>query len=104
MEHIITSIVISHLEKNNSLCLRQHSFGYGRSCEAQLLGYTDEATIEMEKGNQEDTIVLNFSNAFNKVSHTLLVHKLRRYGIRGHLNASMDKGICGRQTAGSSGG
>ena len=32
-------------------------------------------------------IVLDFSKAFDKVSHALLVHKLKRYGIRGRTNA-----------------
>ena len=51
----------------------------------------------MEKGNQEDTIVLDFSKAFDKVNHTLLVHKLRCTG--GRLNAWIDSFLDGRQQA-----
>ena len=65
---------MSHPEKNNILRPEQHGFRRGRSCRARLLGYTGKATIEMEKGNQ-DIIVLDFSKAFDKVSHTLLIHK-----------------------------
>ena len=90
---------MSHLEENNILCPEQHGFRRGRSCETQLLGYVDEATVELEKGNQEDTIVLDFSKAFDKVSHTLLVHKLRRYGIGGRLNAWIESFLDGRQQA-----
>ena len=99
MEHIITSHIMSHLEKNEILCPEQHGFRRGHSCETQLLGYVDEATREIEKGNQEDTIVLDFSRAFDKVSHTLLVHKLQRYGIRGRTNAWIKDFLTDRQQA-----
>ena len=64
-----------------------------------MLGYVDEATREIEKGNQEYTIVLDFSKAFDKVSHTLLVHKLQRYGIRGRTNAWIKDFLTDRQQA-----
>ena len=99
MEHIIASAVMSHPAKNNILCPDQHGVRRGRLCEAQLLGYTDEATVEMEKGNQENTIVLDLTKAFEKVSHTLLMHKLLRYGIGGRLNALIEGFLEDRQQA-----
>ena len=90
---------MSHLEKNEILCPEQHGFRCGHSCETQLLGYVDEVTREIEKGNQEDTIVLDFSRAFDKVSHTLLIHKLQRYGIRGRTNAWIKDFLTDRQQA-----
>ncbi|KAK2167742.1 hypothetical protein NP493_1264g00008 [Ridgeia piscesae] len=95
MEHIIASHIMSH----SILCPEQHGFRCGRSCETQLLGYVDEASEELERGNQEDTIVLDFEKAFDKVSHTLLVHKLRHYGIGGRLNAWIDSFLENRQQA-----
>ena len=68
MEHIITSHIMSHLEKNEILCPEQHGFRRRHSCETHLLGYVDEATREIEKGNKEDTIVLDFSKAFDKAT------------------------------------
>ena len=88
-----------HLEKNNILCPEQHGFRCGWSCETQRLGYVDETSEELDRGNQEDTIVLDFEKAFDKVSHTLLVHKLRRYGIRGRLIAWIDSFLENRQQA-----
>ena len=42
--------------------------------------------------------------AFDKVSHTLLVHKLHRYGIGGRLNARIDSFLENRQQAAVVGG
>ena len=99
MEHIIASHIMSHLEKNSILCPEQHGFRCRRFCETQLLGYVDETNEELERGIQEDTIVLDFEKAFDKVSHTLLVHKLRHYGIGGRLNAWIDSFLENRQQA-----
>ena len=65
----------------------------------RFIDNVDEASEELERGNQEDTIVLDFEKAFDKVSHTLLVHKLRRYGIGGRLNAWIDSFLENRQQA-----
>ena len=89
---------MSHLEKN-ILYPEQHGFRCGRSCETQRLGYMDETSEELERGNQEDTIVLDYEKAFDKVSHTLLVHKLRCYGIEGRLNEWIDSFLENRQQA-----
>ena len=39
----------------------------------------------MNAGKQMDAILLDFSKAFDKVSHQRLLLKLRHYGIRGNL-------------------
>jgi len=40
----------------------------------------------MEQGKQTDILVMDFSKAFDKVSHALLLQKLNHYGIRGKVN------------------
>ena len=99
MEHIIASHIMSHIKKNSILCPEQHGFRCGRSCETQLLGYMDETSEELEMGNQEGTSVIDFEKALHKVSHTLLVHKLRRYGFGGRPNAWIDSFLENRQQA-----
>ena len=42
--------------------------------------------MNLENGKQTDLLILDFSKAFDKVSHSLLLHKLYHYGIRGSTN------------------
>jgi hypothetical protein len=42
---------------------------------------------------------MDFSKAFDKVSHGLLVHKLDHYGIRGKTNAWMQNFLSDRSQA-----
>ena len=40
---------------------------------------------------------MDFSKAFDKVSHSLLIHKLHRYGIDGKTNRWIQSFLSGRQ-------
>ena len=43
----------------------------------------DELSKTMQMGKQTDLILLDFSEAFDKVAHEKLIQKLHHYGIRG---------------------
>ena len=47
-----------------------------RSCETQLLEFTDDISKNLEEGKQNDVLVMDFAKAFGKVCHILLLHKL----------------------------
>ena len=83
MEHIVVSSVMQHFEAHNLLNDRQHGFRRGRSCESQLLEFVEELTTNLESGKQTDILIMDFAKAFDRVNHSLLIHKLQRYGIRG---------------------
>ena len=53
---------------------------------SKLLGFMDEVSEVLEKGCQEEVLIMDFSKTFNKVSHSLLAHKLWQYGISGRVN------------------
>ena len=74
---------MSHLEKNEILRPEQHGFRRKRSCETQLLDFVEELNENVAKGKQSDVIILDFAKAFDKVNHSLLIHKLRHYGVKG---------------------
>ena len=74
---------MQHAEKNNILCPLQHGFRKGRSCETQLIEFVDDISKNLQEGHQTDILIMDFAKAFDKVNHSLLIHKLRYYGIDG---------------------
>ena len=85
LEHIIYSHVMSHLEHHNILTNIQFGFRQRRSADLQLLLTVHDLALGLNKGSQTDAILLDFSKAFDKVSHRLLLLKLQHHGIRGQL-------------------
>ncbi len=84
MEHIIVSNVMRHLEHNSILTDFQHGFRAKRSCDTQLLITTHDILQLIDKKKQVDLTILDFSKAFDVVSHDKLLIKLEHYSIRGH--------------------
>jgi hypothetical protein len=41
-------------------------------------------------------LIMDFAKAFDKVNHSLLVHKIHQYGIRGKVNSWIKNGLSGR--------
>lgn len=99
MEHVVVSNIMEFAENNNILVPEQHGFRRRRSCETQLLGLMDEITHDLQAGKQTDLVVLDFAKAFDKVNHSLLVHKLSHYGIIGKTNAWIQNFLRDRKQA-----
>ena len=76
---------------------RNHGFRKGFSCETQLTITVDELCRNLDKGLQTDVAILDFSKAFDKVPHDLLLYKLDCYGIRGNLHAWIKAFLTNRQ-------
>ena len=87
MEHIMHSNILSHLEKHGILTDYQHGFRKRRSTETQLILTIQDLAKDLDEGKQIDAILLDFSKAFDKVSHRKLLAKLRHYGIDGPILA-----------------
>ena len=76
-EHIIYSNVIRHLTQHNAIVDVQHGFREKRSCESQLT--INDFARALNDGQQIDSILLDFSKAFDKVDHRKLCLKLAHY-------------------------
>jgi hypothetical protein len=87
MEHILASNIMAHLNKNNLLYDSQHGFRSKRSCETQLLEFSADVLENLQDRKQCDTVIMDFSKAFDKVSHDRLLYKLDRAGIDPNTSA-----------------
>ena len=84
-ERVIRNTLVEYLEGNFLLSAKQHGFRKGRSCLTQLLAHYDNIVRNLNSGSETDVIYLDFSKAFDKVDHKLLLNKLKFYGIKGKL-------------------
>lgn len=82
-EKIVTSKLIAFIEPK--LSPHQHGFMKGKSTTTNLADYTSHLLNELAEGRQVDCILTDFSKAFDKVNHLILVQKLKKFGINGSL-------------------
>lgn len=69
----------------SSLDPRQHGFLKGRSTVSNLVLFTEFISEQMDKGHQVDAIYTDFSKAFDRIDHKVLLTKLLGLGISGDL-------------------
>nr|ADO22611.1 LIM class homeobox transcription factor Lmx [Mnemiopsis leidyi] len=96
-ERIIRNTMVSYLEENYLLSYKQHGFRKGRSCLTQSLRHYDTILRNLNSGDETDVIYLDFSKAFVKVDHGLLLKKLKYYGIDGKLLAWIKEFLLNRR-------
>ena len=84
-ERVLQSKIVQYLEENNLLSKSQHGFRKGCSCLSELLAHFNHLYENLGSCHDTDTIYLDFSKAFDKVDHALLIKKLQLYGIKGKL-------------------
>ncbi|KAF7254334.1 RNA-directed DNA polymerase from mobile element jockey [Varanus komodoensis] len=63
------------------LTATQHGFRKNRSCQTNLVEFYDKVLRWLDGGDAVDVVYLDFSKAFDKVPHDILVEKLRSFGI-----------------------
>ena len=73
------------MTKKNCLNSTQHRFRPVRSCLSALLDVFDNIIHILDSDSSVDMVYLDFSKAFDKVDHGILLHKLRALGITGNI-------------------
>ena len=72
---------MAHLDKYSILYRWQHGFRAKHSTDTKLTTFVHELSENLDQRKQTDVIILDFSKAFDKVSHKHLTLKLQYYGI-----------------------
>ena len=85
MERIVKKHLHTHLDLYSLISPHQHGFQNKRSTESQLLECKNQWTKSIDSNECVDVIYLDIAKAFDTVSHTKLIAKLKRYGIRGQI-------------------
>ena len=75
--------LINFLDSKNSLYDRHYGFRPGRSWEYALLSAQDTLLKSLNNRQVFILLLLDFSQAFDTVNHTILFSKLAHYGVRG---------------------
>ncbi|KAJ7408112.1 RNA-directed DNA polymerase from mobile element jockey-like protein [Willisornis vidua] len=81
MEQIILNAITQHLQDGQGIRLTQHRFRRCRSCLTNLICFYGQVTHLMDEGKVVDVVYLDFSKAFDTVSHNNLLEKLAAHGL-----------------------
>ena len=83
---VIRKSLVNYLEENSLLWSGQHGFRALRSTLTQLLSHFDAILDDLEGGAKgSDSIYLDFSKAFDKVDHGVVLRAIHSLGIHGKL-------------------
>ena len=84
-ERLIKCSMIKYLQANNLLSSSQHGFLPHRSCLSSLLMFLETLTHNLDQKIPINTVYIDFSKAFDSISHRRLLIKLKAFGITGAL-------------------
>lgn len=97
LEKIICATMIGFLTNNHLISPQQHGFVRGRSCQTNMMLCLERWTQMLDDGKSVDVTYFDYSKAFDKVSHRLLIVKLKSYGIEGKLLAWIEAWLVDRR-------
>jgi hypothetical protein len=87
MSKVFEKLVLSKIRSfiMSSISVSQHGFTPGRSTVTNLIVFQNYITSAFKEKTQVDALYIDFSKAFDRVSHSHLLAKLEAHGIHGPL-------------------
>jgi len=81
MEQFMLEVIIKQVEEQKVIRSSQHGYIEGKSCLTNLIAFYDGMTVWVDERRAMDVVYLDFSKAFDTVSHNMLIGKLRKCGL-----------------------
>ena len=83
IEQINWSAITWHVQDHQVVNTNQHKFMKGRSCFTNLISSYDKVTCLVDERKAVAVVYLDFSKAFDTISHGILLEKLTAHGLDG---------------------
>ena len=96
-EGILKTSILEFVAKHKLLNSSQHGFLANNSVVTNLIGSLGDWTKNYDNKQYTQVIYVDFSKAFDTVSHTKLLYKLTKLGIGGLLLKSIESFLSNRQ-------
>ena len=96
LEHIISHDLNNYFEQHTLLSDCQHGFRKGRGCDTQLVTTITDFIDAYDTDIPIDLAVLDFSKAFDVVSHPKLLNKLYALGVHTSTVRWVESWLCDR--------
>ena len=97
IERLAYNRIVQFLEQNNILSENQFGFRKGRSTDTAILSLVESFYEAIEEDKIMIGLFIDFSRAFDTISHPILLKKLAYYGFRGIALEWVANYLCNRQ-------
>ncbi|GAB0181788.1 mitochondrial enolase superfamily member 1 [Grus japonensis] len=81
VQQLSLGVINKHVEEKVVIGSGQHGFTKGKSCLTNLTAFYNGMTCWVYEGRAVGVVYLDFSKAFDTISHNILVSKLRKCGL-----------------------